>query len=150
MNKELPDKWVRKTVFDLINNMSVLDESTSNTIQVPCYDSRIASGTPPDNFVLITTQTNDVVKDNKCEYKWRSSILLDIVTTFNGAGNYGSRVLSDNILDKARELTNQMTLDVASGLNIVTQTEDFPNDIVTITKTENIFRKFMRIELLIN
>jgi hypothetical protein len=41
-------------------------------------------------------------------------------------------------------------LDVASGLVVQKQIQDFPNDIVTITENENIFRKLMRLELTIN
>jgi hypothetical protein len=35
-------------------------------------------------------------------------------------------------------------------LEVVYQSQDFPNDLVTVTSTENIYRKFMRIELLID
>jgi hypothetical protein len=117
---------------------------------VKCYDSRVMADNDVTQYVLMTTQTNTVDKSTKCGNRWESSILLDIVTTFNGAGNYGSRLLADNILDKVRALTDSLTLDVASGLEVVYQSQDFPNDLVTVTSTENIYRKFMRIELLID
>ena len=150
MIKQLPDKWIRKAISDAINNMSVIDEITSDVLIVPCFDSRDVSNEDLTRYVLMTTQTNTVDKSVKCENRWESSILLDIVTTFNEAGNYGSRLLADNILNKVRELTNTIVLDPASGLKIVKQTQDFPNDLVTVTSTENVFRKFIRLELLIN
>jgi hypothetical protein len=150
MIKTLPDKWIRKAIYDVINNISVVDEMSGDVLVVKCYDSRVMADNDVTQYVLMTTQTNTVDKSTKCGNRWESSILLDVVTTFNGAGNYGSRLLADNILDKVRALTDSLTLDVASGLEVVYQSQDFPNDLVTVTSTENIYRKFMRIELLID
>ena len=144
MVKNLPDKWVRKSVFDAINNIVV------NGFTIPCYDTRVTNNNVKDHYILMTTQTNSVNKSNKCEYSYESSILLDIITTYKSVGNTGSRTLADDILNKVRELTNDLTLDGVSGLYIIWQKQDFPNDIATITDTENVFRKFMRIEFFIN
>ncbi len=143
MNKALPDKWVRKAIFTQLNNI-VVDGNT-----IPCKDTRVTGNNIPPHYILMTTQTNSVDKANKCEYFWNSSVLLDITTTYQGAGNTGSRVLADNILDRVRDLTNNLTLDVSSGLEVFIQKQDFPNDLTTITRNENIFRKFMRLELTI-
>tara|TARA_R110000803_G_scaffold23069_5_gene56866 strand:+ start:2291 stop:2743 length:453 start_codon:yes stop_codon:yes gene_type:complete len=150
MIKQLPDTWVRKAVHTAINNCSVLDVLSSTTIQVPCYDSRVPTNGNNTHYILMSTQTNRVAKTNKCEDMYESSILLDIVTIYNGTGNTGSRVLADNILDKVRELTNNLVLDLSSNLVVQRQTQDFPNDIVSITKNQNVFRKLMRLELTIN
>lgn len=144
MNKSLPDKWVRKAVFDAINDIVV------DTLTIPCFDSEVPEGLEVDHYVLMTTQTNTVDKSNKCEYWYESSILLDIVTSYSGVGNPGSRLLADNIADAVRSATDVLTLDVASGLVVLRQTQSFPNDVVTKTSVENIFRKFIRIELTIN
>lgn len=144
MNKTLPDKFVRKAVFDAINNIVV------DTLTIPCFDSEVPEGLEVDHYVLMTTQTNTVDKSNKCEYWYESSILLDIVTSYTGVGNPGSRLLADNIADAVRSATDVLTLDVASGLVVLRQTQSFPNDVVTKTSVENIFRKFIRIELTIN
>ena len=144
MIKQLPDKYIRKAVFDAVNNLVV------DTLTIPAYDSRVSGNTIPQHFILMTTQTNQVNKMTKCGDVWESSILIDIVTTYDGSGNTGSRLLSDNILDAVRNATNNLVLDVASGLVVQKQTQDFPNDIVTITENENIFRKLMRLELTIN
>ena len=144
MIKQLPDKYVRKAVFDAVNNIVV------DTLTIPAYDSRVTGSVIPQHFILMTTQTNQVNQMTKCGDVWESSILIDIVTTYDGSGNTGSRLLSDNILDAVRNATNNLVLDVSSGLVVQKQIQDFPNDIVTITENENIFRKLMRLELTIN
>jgi hypothetical protein len=143
MNKTLPDKWVRKAVYDEVNNIVVSGKT------IPCYDSRITGRTIPQHYILMTTQTNLVDKANKCEYRWESSILLDIITTYKSSGNTGSRLLADNIADSVRNLTDSLTLGAGSGLSIISQIQSFPNDISTITTNENIFRKLIRIEFVI-
>mgnify|MGYP003632133271 CR=1 FL=1 len=143
MDKVIPDKWVRKAVFTALNNITV----NGNTIK--CYDTRVTGRNIPDHYILMSTQTNTTSKQNKCEWFYESSILIDIVTSYKLPGNSGSRLLADDILDSARNLTQSLALDVTSGLSIITQTDDFPNDISTTTENENIFRKFLRLELLI-
>tara|TARA_R110000787_G_scaffold836_1_gene3049 strand:- start:28 stop:552 length:525 start_codon:yes stop_codon:yes gene_type:complete len=173
MIKQLPDKWVRKAIHNAINNCNVVDELDNtiyylqdgegnniqdglgndiqvvNEVQIPCYDSRVPTNGNKTHYVLMTTQTNRVSKTNKCEDMYESSILLDVVTIYNGSGNTGSRVLADNILDKVRDLTNNLVLDVSSNLVVQRQTQDFPNDLVSVTKNQNVFRKLMRLELTI-
>mgnify|MGYP001815209629 CR=1 FL=1 len=142
MVKALPDKWVRKAIYNAVNNI-VVDGKT-----IPCYDSRVTSN-GVNNYTLMTTQTNTVDKSNKCAYDWNSSILIEVYTKYGLNGNTGSRLLADNILDKVRELTDTLVLDAVSGLDIVTQTQSFPNDLTSETTNEIIFRKFIRIEFLI-
>ena len=144
MIKPLPDKYVRKAVYDAVNNIVV------DTLTIPAYDSRVSGNVIPQHFILLTTQTSQVNQMTKCGDVWESSILVDIVTTYDGPGNPGDRLLSENILDAVRNATNNLVLEVASGLVVQKQIQDFPNDIVTITDNENIFRKLMRLELTIN
>lgn len=144
MNKSIPNKWVRKAVFSLVNNIVV----NGNTIK--CYDTRVTGRTIPQHYILLSTQSSDVIKANKCEYSWDSDILIDIVTTYKNKGNTGSRLLADDILDKVRDLTKDLQLDVSSGLNIVWQKQSFPDGLPTITDNKCVFRKFMRIEFYIN
>ena len=144
MIKPLPDKYVRKAVYDAVNNIVV------DTLTIPAYDSRVSGNVIPQHFILMTTQTNQVNQMTKCGDVWESSILIDIVTTYDGSGNAGSRLLADNILNNVRSYTNNLTLLPSSGLVVQKQTQDFPNDIVTITDNENVFRKLMRLELTIN
>ena len=149
MDKNLPDKWVRKAIFTAIDNLTVQNPYTLESIQIPCFDTRVPPTNTSDFYVLMTTQTNEVDKNNKCEWFWESSILLDVVTYYESVGNFGDRQLADNILDEIRNLTNGLVLDVSSNLTVLRQTQNFPNDLSTTTQTEQVYRKFMRLELTI-
>lgn len=144
MDKILPDKWIRKAVYNAVNNIVV------DSLTIPCYDGRVVGNIIPDHFILLSTQTSQTNQIIKSERSWESSILIDIVTTYKSSGNPGSRILADNILDAVRNATNNLVLDASCGLVIQMQTQDFPNDIITVSGNENIFRKLMRIELTIN
>jgi len=146
MVKSLPDKWVRKAIYDAVNNVDV------DGFHVKVFDTRVTvdiNSDEPQHYILMTTQTNETEPTSKCEWNWRSSILLDIVTTFPQPGNPGSRLLVDDITDKVRESIQGLTLDPASNLKIIMQDESYPSDLVTLTKTESVFRKFIRLELFI-
>ena len=143
MVKTLPDTYIRKAISDAINNM-IVDGYT-----IPCYDTNVV-GQKNDYYVILSTQSSEVDRSVKCGYRWESNILIDIITIYDSNGNTGSRLLADNILNKVRELTNNLTLDVASGLEIVTQKQSFPSDLVTNTNNKIVYRKFLRIEFLIN
>ena len=142
MVKTLPDKYIRKAVFTAINNIVV------DTLTIPCYDSRTTLATP-DNYTLMTTQSNEVDKRTKCGYDWQSQILIEVFTRTKLSGNTGSRLLADNILDAVRSATDTLILDVGSGLDIITQSQSFPSDLTSETTNEIIYRKFIRIEFLI-
>ena len=142
MVKTLPDKYIRKAVYNAINGIVVDGE------QILCFDSRV-SGKGIDNYVLMTTQSNEVDKRTKCGDDWQSQILIEVFTRYKLTGNTGSRLLADNILDAVRSATDTLILDVASGLSIVTQNQSFPSDLVSETQNEIIVRKFIRIEFLI-
>lgn len=147
MNKSLPDKWVRKAVYDAFNG-TVVDSYTINV-----YDYKItldANTDVPDHYIIISTQNNEVDKANKCEYMWESYCLLDIITTFPKKGNQGSRLLADNILDALRDALKDLTLDVASGMEIVNVSMSFPADLVANSDGKEIYRKFLRLYLQIN
>lgn len=144
MTKNLPDKYLRKAVFLAINNIVV------DGVTVPCYDRRITTNDEPKAYCLVTAQSNQVVRANKCEDRWDSSILIEVFTRYPKAGNYGSRLLADNILDEVRRLTDNLTLDAGASLTNVYQRQSFPDDLVTETSNEIIFRKFMRIEITLN
>ena len=142
----LPDKFVRKAIFTLLGGASGI---TVNTKNVKCYDSRVTGATIPSQYILMTTQTNQVSEIVKCGDRWNSSILLDIVTRYSSSGNTGSRLLADDIAEAVRNLL-ETDLTLEGGLNVLHQKLDFPNDITMVTDNQNIFRKLIRIELKIN
>tara|TARA_R110000787_G_scaffold112981_1_gene221946 strand:+ start:1711 stop:2142 length:432 start_codon:yes stop_codon:yes gene_type:complete len=140
MNKILPDEHIRTAIYNAIDGI-VVDGKTVN-----CYDTNVTGGTIPNQYVIMSTQSNEVDKANKCEYFWDSDILLDIVTIYQNTGNTGSRLLADRIANKVRELTNVLTLGT-SGLTVIYQKQSFPNDLSLQTENQNVFRKFIRISL---
>ena len=144
MDKPLPDKWIRKAIVDVADGMLV------DGINIPVFANRLPPNSDANHFVLITTQSNTVNKYTKCGDAYDSIVDLQIVTSYYGSGNILKKTLADNILDKLRELTDSLELDVSSGLYIHRQTQSFPSDITTITPTENIYRKFMRLKMFIN
>jgi hypothetical protein len=144
MVKNLPDKWIRKAVYTAINDIVV------NTFAIPCFDTRVPKNDKRSFYVIMSTQSNEVDKSIKCEHRWQSQILLDVITSYDINGNTGSRKMADDILDAIKTATDSLVLDVASGLTIVTQNQSFPNDLVSITENEIVYRKLMRIEFLIN
>tara|TARA_R110000796_G_scaffold251767_1_gene383927 strand:+ start:1128 stop:1562 length:435 start_codon:yes stop_codon:yes gene_type:complete len=144
MIKTLPNKWVRKAVFDAINNIEVDGK------EIPCFDMRVPTTNKSNFYTLLTSQTNQEDKKNKCESLWESSILIDIVTIYNGVGNTGSRLAVDNITDAVRSSVQDLTLDSESGLQIMFQTVGGIDNLDTVTKSQNVYRILYRIELTIN
>ena len=141
MNKIFPDKYIRKAIFGRLNNLDVNGEL------IKCYDTRLTSPDIADNYIIMSTQTATVDKNNKCEWFWNSSILLDVFTSYSRSGNPGSRLGVDDIMNLVRQETNDLVLE--GGLSIITQTQSFPNDITAVTDNEVVQRKFLRLELLI-
>lgn len=139
----LPDKYIRKALFTLIDGITV------NTKTVNIYDTNIPGDTIPDQYVLMTTQTSDTEEGVKCGYRWNSSILLDVVTRYRSTGNTGSRLLADDIGEAIRNLL-ESKLTLEGSLNVIDQKVNFLPDISSKTQSEIIFRKLIRIELLIN
>tara|TARA_R110002051_G_scaffold308116_1_gene379510 strand:- start:12908 stop:13333 length:426 start_codon:yes stop_codon:yes gene_type:complete len=133
--KMLPDRWVRKAIY-----------SSLITLGVNVYDTNTGTDSPSE-FVLMTTQTNNQIMPNKCDSRWTSSILLDVITRYPVSGNSGNRLPADIIAENVLSLTTGLNLDPTSGLKILKQSYSFPNDISTKTNTEIVYRKLIRIEL---
>ena len=132
-----PDKFIRKAISDNINNIVV-----SGKI-IPCYDSRATNA--PSNYVLLTAQTKEVLKETKCDYEWETSTLIEIYTKVTSSGNTGSRVLLNDIEQAVYTLLNPKL--TVSGFTNITQNITFENSLETITDTEIIFRSFLRLNL---
>ena len=132
-----PDKHIRKAIFDKINNIVVSRKT------IPCYDSRATNA--PSNYVLLTAQTKEVLKETKCDYEWETSTLIEIYTKVTSSGNTGSRVLLNDIEQAVYTLLNPKL--TVSGFTNITQNITFENSLETITDTEIIFRSFLRLNL---
>ena len=132
-----PDKHIRKAIFDKINNIVV-----SGKI-IPCYDSRATNA--PSNYVLLTAQTKEVLKETKCDYEWDTSTLIEIYTKVSSSGNTGSRVLLNDIEQAIYTLLlPKLTV---QGFTNITQNITFENSLETVTESEIIFRSFLRLNI---
>lgn len=132
-----PDKHIRKAVHDLINNIVV-----SSKI-IKSFDSRALNA--PNEYVLFTAQTKEVEKSTKCDYRWTTSLLIEIYTKSTSSGNAGSRLLLNDIEQAIYTLLTPK-LNVSGFVNL-TQNITFDEQLESITDTEIIFRSFMRLNL---
>ena len=132
-----PDKFIRTAVSDLVNNIVV------NTKVIKCFDSRATNA--PSNYVLLTAQSKEVLKETKCDYEWETSTLIEIYTKVSSSGNTGSRVLLNDIEQAVYTLLNPKL--TVSGFTTITQNITFENSLETITDTEIIFRSFLRLNI---
>lgn len=134
-----PDKFIRKAVYDQINNIVV-----SSKI-INCFDSRVSGNADLKEYVLFTAQIKEIEKSTKCDYRWTTSLLIEIYTKTSSAGNSGSRVLLNDIEQAIYTLLSpKLTI---SGFTNLTQNITFEQQLETVTDTENIFRSFLRLNL---
>ncbi len=147
MDKAQPDNHVLEAIYTAFND-TVVD---THTIKV--FDTVVPNDNgqadPPDHYVLVSTMSSEVQKSNMCEWHWSTDVLCDVVTKFPAWGNQGNRQLANNILEALKDATNNLTLDVSSGLTVETQTASFPSDLANIGEEQHVFRKFLRLNLVI-
>lgn len=134
-----PDKFIRKAVYEQINNIVV------NSKIIKSFDSRLSGNENLSEYVLFTAQTKDIEKATKCAYRWETSLLIEIYTKTSSSGNSGSRVLLNDI-EQAIYTLLQPKITVNGFVNL-TQNITFEQQLETITDTENIFRSFLRLNL---
>lgn len=137
-----PDKYIRKAIFDLLNDIEVSGKT------IKCFDSRITGNAKLLNYILLTAQTKIIDKANKCEYRWNTSVLIEIFTKTSSQGNAGSRVLLNDIEQAVSDLLLPQ-IEVAN-FDVVTQNLSYNTQLETITDTENIYRSFLTLELTLN
>lgn len=134
-----PDKFIRKAVFDATNNIVV-----SGKI-IKTFDSRLTGNANLTEYILMTAQDKDVLKNTKCEYEWESSLLIEIYTRYSSAGNTGSRLLLNDIEQAVMDVLNPKL--AIQGFTNVTQNITYETSLETITDTDNIYRSFLRLNL---
>jgi hypothetical protein len=134
-----PDKFIRKSVHDLINGIVVSGK------QIFSYDSRLSGNSTLKEYVLLSSQTKEVDKATKCAYRWETSLLIEIFTKTSSAGNSGSRLLLNDIEQAMLDLLNPKI--TVQGFENLTQNITFEANLETITDTEIIFRSLMRLNL---
>lgn len=136
-----PDKFIRKAVFDATNNIVV----SGKTIKT--FDSRLTGNSNLTEYILMTAQDKDVLKNTKCEYEWECSLLIEIYTRYSSAGNTGSRLLLNDIEQAVMDVLNpKLTI---QGFTNITQNITYETSLETVTDTDNIYRSFLRLNLIL-
>lgn len=136
-----PDKFIRKAVFEATNNIVV-----SGKI-IKTFDSRLTGNANLTEYILMTAQDKDVLKNTKCEYEWGASLLIEIYTRYSSAGNTGSRLLLNDIEQAVMDVLNpKLTI---QGFTNVTQNITYETSLETVTDTDNIYRSFLRLNLIL-
>lgn len=136
-----PDKFIRKAVFEATNNIVV-----SGKI-IKTFDSRLTGNSNLTEYILMTAQDKDVLKNTKCEYEWEASLLIEIYTRYSSAGNTGSRLLLNDIEQAVMDVLNpKLTI---QGFTNVTQNITYETSLETVTDTDNIYRSFLRLNLIL-
>jgi len=129
---ENPSKYVRKALFDIINP------------EYPCFDSQVTGSNTEPLYVILSTQDKEIDKATKCGNRWISYTLIDIVNIYNGAGNVGSRLANDNAENTILGLIENIEVE---GYKVVNRRFEFPSTINTSTKTQTVYRNFIRVVL---
>ena len=132
-----PDKYIRKAIYDLLNNIVVSGKT------IKCFDARVFGNQDVSDYIILANQTKNIDKANKCEYRWNGTVMIEIYTRSSS-----SRVLLNDIEQAVTDLLSpKITVDnyevIYQDLSYVTQLESF-------TDTENIYRSFMTLELTLN
>ena len=137
-NTNLPDKWVRKAIYDAFNGTDV----SGNTIEV--FDYTVQRKSYPSHFVLLLTQFNEPV-DNFCGRSWNHTVQIDVITSF--PVNKGNRELADDITNTLLPLLDTLTLDAASSMEVSRISVSFPGDLRESDTNKVYFRKIINVEL---
>jgi hypothetical protein len=132
-----PDKYIRKAIYDLLNNIVVSGKT------IKCFDARVFGNQDVSDYIILGNQTKNIDKATKCEYRWNGTVMIEIYTRSSS-----SRVLLNDIEQAVTDLLSpKITVDnyevIYQDINYVTQLESF-------TDTENIYRSFMTLELTLN
>lgn len=93
-------------------------------------------------YIILSTQSKQVLNENKCHDGWNCQILIDIVKIYDGA--VGSRAIVNQIEEIVMNRTDLLSVRYFDILKVELE---FPNDITTRTNTQTIHRKLIRFNL---
>jgi hypothetical protein len=132
-----PDKYIRKAIYDLLNNIVVSGKT------IKCFDARVFGNQDVEQYIVLTNQTKSIDKTNKCEYRWQATVLIEIYTR-----DSSSRVFLNDIEQAVNDLLNPKI--TVENYDVITQDIIYTTQLESFTDTENIFRSFMTLELTLN
>lgn len=131
---ENPDKFIRRYFSNALSGIIF------NGKLVKVYDSHTPNN--DDVLIILSTQTGSNDWNRKCSVDKNRTILIDVITRYKG--NTGSRLLLDDIIEEIMLRTKNIVVEnfVVNDWSI-----SFPNEIITHTATESIFRKIIQFNL---
>lgn len=136
----LPDKWIRKAVYDGINDMVV------DTITFPCYTEQtgVNSG---DYYTLLSTQLNGQ-NFTFCGSGWDHSLEIQVIVRV--PKNQGSKVLIDNAVNTILTALNTLALDAGAGMKISEKVIDIVTEFSDELANKIVYRKIIRLQVRVN
>ena len=109
----IPDKWVRKAVYDNVNGVTVNGEP------IPVYDYRTGHNNPMAYILIAERNLMTQNKFSLCEDTDGTHTLnIECYTRKPSSGNPGSRLLVDDIAQAVLANIQNLQLDPASGLRL--------------------------------
>lgn len=138
----LPDKWVRKAIWDALSPLTV--DATSISI----YDYSTGED-KPESYVLIGLQQSFHRDGTKCGMVWLHSTLIDVIVR-RGKDDAVGRLFADNIANAVMQGIDGIALDGAAGMTINAQRISMERDFMDMRDNDEVYRKVIRVELEIN
>ena len=136
----LPDKWVRKAIYDTLNEVEVSGRNIYVfDLTAPNYFG--------DAYVIISTQTNTTIR-TKCGSAWLHTCELQVVTRDHK--NNATRLIANDVSQTILTELTDLTLSASSGLKILDQDVDFPTELVNVGDGETIIQQIIRYTFRIN
>jgi hypothetical protein len=132
-----PDKYIRKAIYDLLNNIVVSGKT------IKCFDSRVFGNQDVTDYIILANQTKNIDKATKCEYRWNGTIMIEIYTRSSS-----SRVLLNDIEQAVTDLLSPKI--TVENYEVIYQDISYLTQLESFTDTENIYRSFMTLELTLN
>lgn len=131
-----PSKYIRQYFVNAFANMVV----SGKTVKV--YDTHTPNN--DDVLIILSTQTGSNDRIDKCSITKNRTIEIQVITRYKGAT--GSRLLLDDIVE---EIQNRVQNIQVNNFTVQDWDVSFPQDLITTSSTETIFRKIINYNLII-
>lgn len=129
-----PNKHIRKAIFNAVSS------------SYPIFDSQVPNSNTSARYCIMSSQSKQIDKANKCDYYWETEILLQLIDIYKMPGNSGSRVAIDDMENDIFALISPITID---GYSVITRNYDFPDNLDNVTDTQIVYRNYIRLSLLL-
>ena len=140
----LPNKWLRKAIFDALDGLEV------NREPINVYDTNVTSREDLAHYIVLSTQTATVTRSNSCKDLWNATIIIEAVTVEPNAGLGGSRVKLDNVTQLVYDRLTNLEFHEQAGLNFFSYRLDSKNTLSSTTNNKLINRNILQLTAVIH